>query len=156
MKRTQACITIALLALAAVAAVPALAALGGNVASVDSDRAHLKAQLKSVSPGAGFSVHEMQLPSGTLVREYVAADGTVFAVTWHGPTKPDLSATLGTYFQQYVDAAKSSPHGAAARRHFQVRQPDLVVQSNGRMRAYSGRAYVPSLLPPNVSLDEIQ
>ncbi len=138
------------------ASLPALAALGGQVDSVQADGTHLKAQLRAGAQGAGYSVEQLQLPSGTVVSEYVAASGTVFAVSWHGPLMPNLSQILGTYFQQYVAAAKLAPHNGGTRRHFQIRQPDLVVQSNGRMRLYYGRAYVPSLLPANVTADDIQ
>ncbi|MGH8260063.1 MAG: DUF2844 domain-containing protein, partial [Steroidobacteraceae bacterium] len=112
---------------------PALAALGGDVSSVAADRVQMRAQLRGVTSGAGFTVHEIAAPSGTLVREYVAPSGTVFAVTWRGPSKPDLRDLFGSYFQQFVSASSMVRHGAATRRHFAVREPDLVVQSNGRM-----------------------
>jgi len=134
----------------------ALAALGGDVSSVGADGARLKAQSRPATPQIGYSVQELQLPSGTIVREYVSAAGRVFAVSWRGPTKPNLAQLFGDYFQPYQAAAKAQPHGAATRRHFTVRQPDLVVESNGRMRAFFGRAYVPSLLPATVSVDDIK
>jgi nucleotide-binding universal stress UspA family protein len=144
------------LGMVVLSAAQALAALGSDESSVASDVAHLRAQARGASStAAGYVVHEMQLPSGTLVREYVGPAGKVFAVSWDGPTKPDLHSLLGAYFAPYVDAASASPRGAAARRHFEVRQADLIVQSSGRMRAFSGRAYVPSLLPPNVSPGDI-
>ena len=133
---------------------PAFAALGGDASSVEADRVKLKGQVHSATPGSGYSVHEMQLPSGTTVREYVSADNKVFAVTWSGPTMPDLQQTLGTYYEQFKAAAASGPRGS--HHHLTVRQPDLVVQSGGHMRAHFGKAYVPSLLPQNVSVDDIK
>lgn len=144
------------LALLGPASLPALAALGGDVDSVQADGTHLKAELRAATPGAGYSVQQLELPSGTVVSEYVSPSGTVFGVSWHGPTMPNLHQLLGTYFQQYVAASSLARHNGATRRHFQIRQPDLIVQSGGRMRSYYGRAYVPSLLPANVTADDIQ
>ncbi len=144
------------LALLGLVSLPVLADLGGNADSVQSDGARMKAEVKAATPGAGYSVQQLQLPSGTVVNEYVAPNGTVFGVSWHGPLMPNLQQLLGTYFQQYVTASSLVPHNAGTRRHFQIVQPDLVVQSVGRMRSYHGRAYVPSLLPANVTADDIQ
>jgi len=147
---------IGLTAASALPALPALAALGDNVASVSNDRLHLHAQLKGVTSSVGFTVHEIEAPPGITIREYISPNGTVFAVSWTGPLKPDLSQLLGSYFSQYVSASSSVRHSAATRRHFEVKQPDLIVQSNGRMRAFHGRAYVPSLMPSGVTPADIR
>jgi Protein of unknown function (DUF2844) len=131
---------------------PAFAALGGDAASVDTDVAKMKGQARATATG-GYTVKEITLPSGTVVREYISAEGKVFAVTWSGMSKPDLQQTLGTYFEQYK-AAAAAPH--AGHNHLTIRQPDLVLNSGGHMRAWKGKAYVPALLPPNFSVDDIQ
>jgi hypothetical protein len=131
---------------------PAFAALGGDATSVEADAAKMKGQARATTAG-GYTVSEITLPSGTVVREYVSAEGKVFAVTWRGAAVPDLQQTLGTYFEQYKSAA-AAPH--TGHHHVEVRQPDLVVSTGGHMRAWRGKAYVPSLLPPNFPLDEIQ
>jgi hypothetical protein len=51
--------------------------------------------------------------------------------------------------------ANASSHRVGTR-HLTSQGTDLVVQSNGRMRAFFGTAYVPSLLPPNFSVEDIQ
>lgn len=131
---------------------PALAALGGDAASVQADGLRMKGQLRvSTAPG-GYQVHEIQLDSGTLVREYVSADNKVFAVSWRGPSIPDLRQTLGSYFPQYV-AASSVPHGG--HHHLDIAQPGLIAHSSGNMRAYFGFAYVPDLLPPGFSAADL-
>ncbi len=132
---------------------PAFAALGGDAASVDTDIARMKGQARS-RPAGGYTVSEITLPSGTVLREYISAEGKVFAVTWSGAVVPDLQQTLGTYFGQYKAAAAATPH--TGHHQLRVQQSDLVVSTGGHMRAWSGRAYVPSLLPPNFSLDEIK
>jgi len=131
---------------------PAFAALGGDAASVDADAAKMKGQARATAV-AGYTVQEITLPSGTVVREYVSAEGKVFAVTWSGMSQPDLQQTLGTYFDQYK-AAASAPH--AGHHHLTIHQPELVLNSGGHMRALSGKAYVPALLPPNFSVNDIQ
>jgi hypothetical protein len=100
---------------------------------------------------SNYHVDEIQLPSGTVLREFTAA-GRVFAVAWSGPAIPNLRQALGSYFAAYAAGAEGS---RAGRRHLAVQQDDFVLQSNGRMRAFSGRAYLPRALPVGVSLDEL-
>ena len=131
---------------------PALATLGQDVTSVESDRVQMKAQLRTTAV-AGYTVHEIETPTNTVLREYIAPSGKVFAISWNGPLLPDFRQALGQYFGQY-QAATSSPR--VGRRHLTVQGSDLVVESHGHMRAFHGLAYVPSLLPPNFTPDQIQ
>ena len=140
------------LIVAAVAAVPAFAALGEDVSSVQADVARMKGALRVTSTTA-FDVHEITTSDGIAVREYLSPAGTVFAVAWSGPFMPNLREMLGTYYTQYEQAA-SAPH--YGHRHVAVEEPGLIVQSSGRLRAFSGRAWVPALVPPNFSLVEIK
>src|ERR1700722_17452095 len=103
----------------------AAAALGESETSGQSDGALLRGSL-SVTAHASYRLHEIQLPSGTVVREFAGSDGKVFAVAWSGPFVPNLRQTLGRYFDTYVAAAKSSHTGHT---HLQIRQSDLVLQS---------------------------
>jgi hypothetical protein len=132
---------------------PAFAALGGDATTVDADVAKMKAQVVA-TPVSGYTVNQMTLPSGTVVNEYVSADGKVFAVTWKGPFTPNLQQALGTYFTAFT-AAASVPHGAN-HHSLSIQQSDFVMQTSGHMRAWRGEAYVPSLLPANFSLDDLQ
>jgi hypothetical protein len=131
---------------------PAAAALGQDVASVETDRQHMKGQVRPTTV-AGYTVQEIQTSTNTVIREYVSSASRIFAVSWRGPVLPDLQQILGTYFEQYQAAART-PH--AGHRHLAIEQPGLVVHSNGHMRAFYGRAYVPGLLPPNFSASDIQ
>jgi hypothetical protein len=130
----------------------ACATLGENSASSETDRVSMKASLR-ILPATQYTVHEIQTPSGTTVREYILPSGTVFAVGWRGPVMPDLRQALGSYFNRYMQAAGAQHAG---HRHLAMSQPDLVVHSNGRMRAFSGRAYLPQLMPQGVTVDEIR
>jgi uncharacterized protein DUF2844 len=131
---------------------PALAALGGDLSSVESDQLQMKGMLRT-TVAAAYTVHEIQVPSGTVVREYVTPAGKVFAVVWRGPQMPDLRQTLGAYFNEYTQAPRPLHPNHA---HFEIANPGFVLQSTGHMRAYSGRAYVPQLLPQNVALTDIK
>lgn len=129
------------------------AALGDTVESVQADKATMRAKAQ-VSRGAGdYTVHEIQLPSGTVVREYASSDGKIFAIAWEGPSLPDIKQLLGKYFQRYASAMEGR---RPAQRHAVVRQQDLVVQSHGRMGAFSGHAYLPQALPQGVSPEALQ
>ena len=88
----------------------ACAALGEPEASVTADVAQLKGSIK-VTDRSGYRVHEIQLSSGTVVREFVRPDGKVFAIAWKGPTIPNLRQILGQYFDNYVTAAKAKHQG---------------------------------------------
>ncbi len=128
------------------------ATLGEPEITVQSDVAQLRASIKNSDDRAGYRVHEIQLPGGTLLREFVAPGGNVFAVAWNGPTKPNLRQALGKYFDAMVSAPKSK---FADRRHLQIQQGDLVVQGSGHMRAFSGRAYLASAVPSGVNLGDL-
>jgi hypothetical protein len=143
----------AFLIAAAASSLPAFAGLGGDASSVTTDAVKMKGEARS-TPAGGYTVSQITLPSGTIVNEYVSAEGQVFAVTWKGASVPDLSQTLGTYFEEYKAAASATAH--VGHHHLSVRQPDLVVTTGGHMRAWNGTAYAPRLLPPNFSLDDIK
>jgi hypothetical protein len=131
---------------------PSRATLGGDASTTQVDQARLKASMR-VAPGEKFAVHEMTLPGGTVVREFVSPQGQVFAVSWKGPFKPDLRQLMGDYFDRYVQATPAARGGHNASR---IAQTDLVVQSMGHMRAFSGHAFVPGMLPAGVAESDLQ
>jgi len=134
---------------------PAMAALGGNADSVSADNNALRGQLHS-TPLVDYTVQ--QISTGSLVvHEYVTRAGQVFAVTWQGPTPPDLRQLLGNYFASFHSAAVAS-HTAnpGIHRHLNVAQSDLIVQAGGRLRDFHGLAYIPSLVPAGVSVSKLQ
>src|SRR5580704_3457729 len=98
--------SVILLSLAACSA--ANAALGGDVTTVQADRVQMKGALLRITSNGTFTVHEMRSPAGTTVREYVSPTGKVFGVAWEGPTTPDLQQLLGTYYEEYLRAARTA------------------------------------------------
>ncbi len=143
--------------LAGQAVAPARAALGDQVASVQVDRVSVKGQLRAARSEPGYTVQEITAGTGTLIREYVAPGGTIFAVSWSGPAMPNLQQIFGTYFTQYetaIQSQRTSPQ-RGGHHHVEVRAPSLVVHSGGHMRQYHGMAYVPSLVPQNLSISDL-
>lgn len=130
----------------------ASAALGGPETAVAADAQILKASVKSTDR-TNYRVHSIELPSGTVLREYAVVGGNVFAVAWSGPSLPNLRQALGQYFDGFVSGAKAQP---GSHHHLEIRQSDLVVQSSGHMRAFTGRAYLPQEIPSGVSLAELR
>jgi len=137
----------------AAASLPAGATLGGTAETIVSDQSKLHAK-RAVLDRRDYTVHEITSADGTLVREYVTPAGKVFGVSWTGPTIPDLAQLLGTYNAEFQTAmrAKRGHRSSSAIVH----NPDLVVESNGHMRAFHGRAYLNSMLPSGVTEDAVQ
>jgi hypothetical protein len=146
------CVLAGGLLIAALIPCIASAALGEAEASVQSDAQQLRGSMK-IAERANYRSHEIQLPSGTALREYSAVDGKVFAVTWNGPAMPNLRQTLGRYFDDYVAAAKTNRSG---HHHLEIHNSDLVVRAGGHMRAFSGIAYLPEAVPAGVSVGDLQ
>jgi hypothetical protein len=144
------CALLGTLAVMCVSA-PALAALGGDATSVEADRASMKGALR-VTPGVDYDVHEIQTAAGTVIHEYVSAQGKVFAVSWRGPGLPDLGGLLGEYSAQVAQAV-TRPH--YNHHHLRIATPDVVMESDAYLRSRSGRAWVPALFPQNFSVKDI-
>ena len=132
---------------------PAHATLGGDVASVQANQEHLGASRQVAKLPSGER-HDLLLPSGTFVHEYVSTTGAVYAVTWSGPRIPDLRELLGPSFTQ-LERGEVRRNGL---HRMSFSGSDLEIRSMGRRGAFAGRAWVPSLVPPGVhpevSLDE--
>lgn len=125
---------------------PASATLGEAAQSIQNDQVRMRATVR-VSQKQAYSVHEIQAPYGTVVREYVSpSSAKVFAITWQGPRIPDLQQLLGAYYEQYARAVQSRRgHGPLI-----IQLPGLVVQSAGHQRSFVGRAYLPQEVPSGV------
>jgi hypothetical protein len=133
----------------------ASAELGGDATSVVADQARMKATLKTTQSEA-YTVHEIQSPSGTVVREYVSPAGKVFAVAWRGPFLPDLHQILGASFQPFTQAVQAQKRERPGRGPVVIQQEELVVKSAGHARNFFGKAYLPKMLPEGVREEEIR
>jgi hypothetical protein len=135
--------------------IPAFAALGGDVGSIQEDQAQMKGTLKTTQAET-YTVHEITAPGSTVVKEYVSPAGKVFAITWRGQFIPNMQQLLGTYFDQYAQAAKAQRESRLGHRPLNIQQPSLVFQNGGHMRSYVGRAYVSDMVPQGVNVDALQ
>lgn len=135
---------------------PAFAGLGENADSVQADQLHMQGSLRTTQAQA-YTIHEIQAPTGIVVREYVSpTSGKVFAVTWQGPWPPDMRQILANYFGQYQQAAQAQATARAGRHPLLIQEPGLVVQAGGHMRSFAGRAYIPEMLPQGVTAEAIR
>ena len=133
---------------------PAWATLGQYESSVTTDQQHMRSQDR-VQAFQAYKVHELTTANGAMVREYVSPQGLVFGVTWQGPFMPDMQQLLGSYATNLQTASPAQTQ-VRRRRGLIVKTDDFVFVSGGHMRFWKGRAYVPSLVPGNVSVEVVQ
>jgi hypothetical protein len=135
---------------------PAYATLGGKAASVDTDRSRLNARIASKVDRTTYTVHEMTLDSGTVAREFVRSDGTVFAVSWQGPQRPNLKQLFGdSYFNRFQSDNKSTAR-IRMRRAMTSTHNDFVVRTGGHSGAFWGFAYLPQTAPGDFPIQTLQ
>lgn len=145
MMRLRAMVLIAGLSLPAAA----WAALGQNIgvpggaasAAGGSGRAMLAA------PG-NYSVQQSQDAAGRVIKQYVAADGTVFAVSWSGKGAPDMQELLASYFPAYLKLQQTNRSGL---NRLRGESSGFVVESQGRMGTFAGIAYDLALFPAGLT-----
>jgi len=125
------------------------AVLGEPVSAVETDRVALAGQL-SMIPAQLYTIQEITT-SELVVREYVSRD-LVFAVAWRGRRPPNLVSLLGSYFQEYQEAAAAvASNGPRMRGMTRIQGARVVVETGGHPGDIRGRAYIPSLLPSGVT-----
>ncbi len=135
-------------------AVPAQAGLGQARASVDSDVSRFKARLKSTATGT-YTESDLTSDGGAVTREFTNGAGTVFAVAWSGPVRPDLKTLFGDYFPRFQ--ADNATNGRF-RRHKPLHSDDLdfIVRTGGHPGAVWGYAYLPQQVPQGFSIEGLQ
>jgi len=153
-RATYACLTFVLIG--AISPTAALASLGGDTSSIRADRVQMQGALRQITGGNAFTVHEMQSASGIVVREYVSTAGTVFGVTWRGAAFPNLRQLLGPHFIRFQQEADRLVRARKRRGPLNVDLGDVIVQSSGHPRSFTGRAYMPGLVPQGVGIDAIR
>jgi hypothetical protein len=114
----------------------------------------LAASSKTAAAGT-FSVHTLTLANHGVVKEFTRSDGTVFAITWHAPGRPDLRQLLGGYFDA-VQTDNVLPGGRRTRKPLAVNRSDFVVQSGGHPGAFFGAAVLPHMAPSGFSGRDLQ
>jgi hypothetical protein len=125
----------------------------GGAPSTDAQASSKVLRAAPASSSSPYSVHESRTADGVTIREYATPDNIVFAVSWQGPTRPNMQALLGNYFPNLVAAADQGPRGTGP---LIASSGELKVESVGRQGAFAGKAYVPRLVPANVDLGALQ
>jgi hypothetical protein len=143
-----------LLAVASLWIGEARASLGGDLTSVLDDAAGLHAVVQA-TPRQQFEIEDIVTDNGIRVREFLNRNGIVFAVSWSGPVIPDLQRLLGTQFAVYTTALATQQR-PGLQRSVRVATPNLVVESDGHLRNFTGRAYLPAMVPTDVSTAELR
>ncbi|MBZ5565016.1 MAG: DUF2844 domain-containing protein [Acidobacteriia bacterium] len=143
---------LAVLLLLLLGSAPAWAVLGEHVATVASDQKYLRGEVRATVQ-QGYSVQQITAADQSVVNEYVSPAGMVFGISWRGTVMPNLQLLLGSYYAQFQQAAQSR---VRRRGPLVLRTDQLVVESGGHLRSFHGRAYVPSLLPRNVSAEVVR
>jgi hypothetical protein len=133
---------------------PAHATLGGAYETVEKDRAHMAARVRSAQT-ASYRVHTLTLANRGVVREFTRGDGTVFAISWRGPGRPDLRQLLGGRFEQ-MQTENAPATGRRVRRPLIVNRSDLVMQSSGHPGAFWGFALLPAMQPADFSIGDLK
>ena len=133
--------------------VPAWAVLGEYESSVSLDQKYMRGEDRLIS-AQGYRLHQITSLNGAVVTEYVTPEGKVFGVSWRAPFIPNMEQLLGSYIAPVQQAARAQTHRRGG--PLIVRANDLVFVSGGHMRAFHGSAYVPSLLPKNVSAEVVR
>jgi hypothetical protein len=100
-----------------------------------------------------YSMHQRRDANGVTIREYALPSNVVFAVTWEGPVRPDMTALLGSYFPNFVDAGKNRTRGSGP---LVAGNDDFHVESGGRMGRFFGMAWLPRLMPAGVRPGDLQ
>jgi hypothetical protein len=135
-----------------IGALPAWAALGEYEGSVGLDQQVLRGEIRE-ELHAGYKLHQIITPDGAIIREYVSAEGKVFAVSWQARFIPNLQQLLGSYFPQVQKAAQTHLRSDGP---LVIKTGDFVYFSGGRMMSFYGRAYIPALLPKNLTAEVVR
>jgi hypothetical protein len=133
----------------------AQAVLGAPADTIRADQVRYKG-VRSESSSGPMTTHEIRLQDGSGIKQYVNAAGVVFAVSWRTRLKPDLEALLGPQFSAHAETDSKVPGVAGIKRQHSIRQPNLVVHQAGRMNAFAGLAYVPTLVPEGIDAEALR
>jgi hypothetical protein len=135
---------------------PSWAVLGGNVASIETDRLQMRATRQATRSSVGGTLQEMRMSDGSSIRQFVNSQGIVFAVAWSTRTKPNFEQLLGQHAATFDAGAASAARQPGLKRSITVDAGDVVVISSGRPGAFVGRAWLKSQLPAGASADAIR
>lgn len=129
------------------------ATLGAAPTPTASTPSMLLAATRPTAAMTSYTMQETNNADGVTVREYVLPNNVVFAVTWEGPVRPDMTALLGSYFSNFANPTADRPMGVSASIQS---EGDFRVESFGRPGHFFGKAYLPRLTPANLNVDDLR
>jgi hypothetical protein len=132
------------------------ATLGEDVSSIHNDNKVLASTVSQVvtrtSPQTNnYQTSIISTPDNLTIKEY-SANGKVFAISWVGSKYPNFKQLLGNYFSQLKTAKKFSGGFSSS----QLNGNDFVFRMSGLPGILSGFAYVNSLVPDDVNINEVK
>lgn len=135
---------------------PAHATLGGKASTIENDRIRMVGRKTAQTVQGDITRHEITLESGTVTRQLTRADGTVFAVSWQGPMRPNLNQLFGAgYYKRFQN--DNAPVGRTRmRRALTSTHSDFVVRTGGHSGAFWGFAFLPQAAPAGFSAQSLQ
>ena len=131
------------------------AVLGEAADTVKADQVRFKGAHRQILIQR-ITTHQISLPDGSIVNQYVNAAGVVFAVSWRTRLKPNLATLLGPNFTASAASDRPGTGVAGSKAPRSVRHPNLVIHQGGRMNAFAGLAYVPNLVPKGFDADTLR
>jgi hypothetical protein len=131
------------------------AALGGAPGMGAASQSLLRSAVSLDTPAAAtpYTMRATYGAGGVTIHEYVLPSNVVFAVTWQGPVRPDMSALLGSYFPNFTNAAAERARGVGP---MIEHNGDFHIESAGRAGRFFGKAYLPRLVPDTVRVEQLQ
>jgi hypothetical protein len=147
------------MALAALAPLASYAALGAAPVTRTHTVAAPRSLLQSTATtgasaaAASYTLREAKDADGVTIREYVLPTNVVFAVTWQGPVRPDMSELLGSYFPNFANPGEGRTNGIGP---MVQHNSAFHIESAGHTGYFFGKAYLPSLVPANVRMETLQ
>lgn len=132
------------------------ATLGESVASIQQDNIVLAPMVSQVttqntSSNPNFNTSVIKTKTGT-IKEF-SAQNKVFAVTWTGRAYPNFQQIFGSYFNQLDHNAKQTNNDM---NNFNLVGNDFMMKMTGSVNFISGIAYIPSLLPLNITTSDLK
>jgi hypothetical protein len=138
--------------IAAMMAPPSRAGLGGDTRSVMHDHEAL-GLTPAVTSTAEFDLYQGQSVDGTRLREYVDRSGRVFALSYRGATRPNLTSLLGSYVTRKRNTASARPR---SRHLLVINDPDFALTVVHMARGWRLQANLPTSIPAGVNRAELQ
>jgi hypothetical protein len=140
----------------AIVALLTLASSAGTAGAGLGDRVSLNGQgVAAVANTSAYTeIEQTDAASGATIDRFVA-NGTdqVFAISWTGPHRPDLSNLLSSHFDTYSNAPR--PPNAHSLHVVHIDTGSLVVDMSAYASEFKGAAWAPALVPAGVDIDTL-